>query len=90
MPEETAELPMLISALFLWIYRNSINQLNYFYNRQMHLHNVLVCERIAASMNEPDETRRTIVEKVLSSTWDVKPPSESGKGITKLITDIKS
>lgn len=78
----------LISALFLWIYRSSINQLNYFYNRQMHLHNVIVCDRIATSMSNPDETKRLIVEKVLSSAWDIKPLAAPGDGVSKLIKGI--
>jgi hypothetical protein len=45
----------MISALFLWVYRSSINQLTYFYDRQMHIHNVLFCFRIAATMEKPDE-----------------------------------
>ena len=36
-------------------------------------------------MEEPDATRRLIVEKVLDSTWNIKPLNESGKGISKLI-----
>jgi hypothetical protein len=75
----------IISALFLWIYRSSINQLNYFYNRQMHIHNVLLCDRIATSMAKPDETKRIIVEKVLGSTWEVKPLDAPGKGLSTLL-----
>ena len=78
----------IISALFLWIYRSSVNQLNYFYSRQMHIHNVLLCDRIASSMSKPDDTKHLIVEKVLSSSWDIKPLPGPGRGISKLIKNI--
>ncbi len=55
----------IISALFLWVYRSSINQLTYFYNRQMGNHSVLICQRIAETMQKADETKRIIVEKIL-------------------------
>mgnify|MGYP003561823226 CR=1 FL=1 len=55
----------IISALFLWVYRSSINQLTYFYNRQMDNHNVLVCQRIAETMDEPDETKKVIIERIM-------------------------
>lgn len=58
-----------VSALFLWVYRSSIGQLTYFYSRQIHTHNVVLCYRIAASMKEPDEAKRIIVEKVIERTW---------------------
>lgn len=77
----------LISALFLWVYRNSIAQLTYFYNRQMHTHNILLCYRIADSMQSKDETKKIIVEKVLERTWTLDRPAMRGaKGITKLIS----
>lgn len=75
----------IISALFLWIYRNSINQLTYFYNRQMYIHNVLLCDRIASSMASPDDTKRVIIERVLERGWNVERLSSPGKGISKLI-----
>ena len=34
----------VISAFFVWVYRTSIKQLNYFYNRQMYNHSVLMCQ----------------------------------------------
>jgi hypothetical protein len=59
----------VISALFLWVYRNSIRQLTYFYNRQIHSHSVLLCHRIAETMDAPDEVKKLIVEKVLETSW---------------------
>lgn len=77
----------LISALFLWVYRNSIAQLTYFYNRQMHTHNILMCYRIANTMDKPDDTKRHIVEKVLERTWVLERPATLGaKGISKLFS----
>jgi hypothetical protein len=81
----------LISAMFLWMYRSSIGQLTYFYNRQMHLHNILVCFRIAASMKKDDEPKALdakglIVEKVLESTWTVeRPDAPSSRGLQDML-----
>jgi hypothetical protein len=77
----------IISALFLWVYRNSIGQLTYFYNRQMHLHNVLFCFRIAATMEKPDDTKRLIVEKVMEQIWTPeRPPLVGSEGLRKFIS----
>jgi hypothetical protein len=59
----------VISALFLWVYRNSIRQFTYFYNRQMHSHSVLLCQKIAETMKAPDDVKKMIVEKVLDASW---------------------
>jgi len=61
----------VISAFFLWVYRTSIKQLNYFYNRQMYNHSVLMCHRISETMKEEDskDTKKAIVEKILDKTW---------------------
>lgn len=55
----------LISALFLWIYKNSINRLTYFYNRQVFIHNALFAYKISNTMKESDEAKKIIVEKIL-------------------------
>ena len=55
----------IISALFLWIYRSSINRLTYFYNRQVFIHNALFAFKIANTMKEPDSSKKVIVEKIL-------------------------
>jgi hypothetical protein len=70
-----------ISALFLWVYRQSIKQLTYFYNRQIHAHNVLFCYRISDTMTDPDVPKKTIVEHILQTVWspeDLEAPT--GKG----------
>ena len=54
-----------ISALFLWIYKSSINNLTYFYNRQIFIHNTLLAFKISTSMNVGDEAKKIIVEKIL-------------------------
>lgn len=62
----------VISALFLWVYRSSISQLTYFYNRQMYNHSVLICHRIADSMDESaDEVRKLIVERLLDQKFSM-------------------
>ena len=60
----------VISAFFLWVYRTSIKQLNYFYNRQMYSHSVLMCHRIAETMKtNSDDAKKAIVEKILDKSW---------------------
>lgn len=61
----------IISAFFLWVYRTSIKQLNYFYNRQMYNHSVLMCHRISETMKEEDskDAKKDIVTKILDKTW---------------------
>ncbi|MBE0651490.1 MAG: hypothetical protein IH595_11710 [Bacteroidales bacterium] len=55
----------LISGLFLWIYKKSINQLRYFYNRQIFIHNALLAYKISGTMKESDKAKTLIVEKIL-------------------------
>lgn len=55
----------IVSGLFFWIYRNSMIQLTYFYNRQIYVHNALFAFRIAQTMKEPDEAKKIIVNKIL-------------------------
>lgn len=62
----------VISALFLWVYRSSISQLTYFYNRQMYNHSVLICHRIADSMDaSADDVRKMIVERLLDQKFSI-------------------
>ncbi len=76
----------LISALFLWVYRSSIAQLTYFYNRQIYNHGVLMAYRIAQTMDQGDDTKKMIVEKMMSQAWTVeRPGAPSGAGFKKLI-----
>ena len=71
----------LVSALFLFIFRSSTNQLTYFYNRQIFIHNALLSYKMATSMEEPDTAKRMIIEKILEfgSTAKVKPTPMQGK-----------
>lgn len=55
----------MVSALFLWIYKSSMSQLTYFYNRQIYIHNALFAFRIAQTMESSDEAKKKIVEKIL-------------------------
>ncbi|NJK52513.1 MAG: hypothetical protein HC936_06225 [Leptolyngbyaceae cyanobacterium SU_3_3] len=66
----------VISALFLWVYRSSIAQLTYFYDRQMYNHNILLCSKIIEEMSDGDTVRQIIVEKVLDKQWikDISRP----------------
>lgn len=82
----------VISALFLWMYRSSMAQLTYFYNRQMYLHNVLVCVRIASGMKSGEEVKSLdvkamIVTKMLDSTWTVdRPPAPDSRGLKDVVS----
>ena len=82
----------VISALFLWMYRSSMAQLTYFYNRQMYLHNVLVCVRIASGMKSGDEVKSLdakalIVTKILDSTWTVdRPSAPDSRGLKDVVS----
>lgn len=81
----------LIAALFLWVYRSSIQQLTYYYDRQMHIHNVLFCYRMAASTKLSDEIVRSIVDAVLKHTWQVeRPAAPRGKVVAELFSKAES
>lgn len=54
-----------ISALFLWIYKSSVNNLTYFYNRQIFIHNTLLAFKISTSMKDGDDAKKIIIEKIL-------------------------
>ncbi len=77
-----------ISALFLWVYRSATVQQYAFYNRQMHAHTVILCFRIASTMEkaQADETKRAIVEKALEWTTAPMAPAPAGaKGFGALL-----
>jgi len=78
----------IISALFLWVYRSSILQLTYFYDRQMYSHAVLLGTRIAAGMTEGgDAARKSIIDKLLERNWAIdRPAPPSSKGMAELIS----
>lgn len=78
-----------ISALFLWVYNKSSSQLTYFYNRQIHAHNIILAFRIADTMSETakDETKQEIVKNILEVSMapqtEIKLPG--GSGFKKLL-----
>lgn len=59
----------LVSVLFLTVYRSADRRFSYFYDRQMHFYSVFIASRISAGMNNPDATKRMIVEKILTAKW---------------------
>ncbi len=72
----------VISALFLWVYRSSVRQLTYFYNRQMYNHSVLMSQRIADTMTNADDVKKMIIEKLLDRSWTLEPDTlPSGKSL---------
>jgi hypothetical protein len=76
-----------ISALFLWVYRNTIAQLTYYYRLQMHSHTSILCFRMASSMQEADETKRAIIENVLGwAAQPERPPVVGAKGLRALLS----
>jgi hypothetical protein len=67
-----------ISALFLWVYRSTTAQLTYYYKLQMHNHTSILCFRMASTMQQSDETKRSIIEKVLEWTAAPERPALAG------------
>jgi uncharacterized membrane protein (DUF485 family) len=56
----------VISALFLWIYKTSISQMNYFYARQLFIHNSVLAFQMAQTMTAPDKSKELIIDKILA------------------------
>lgn len=76
----------LIAALFLWVYKSSVQQLTYFYDRQIHLHGVLISNKIASAMKEPDEAKKMIVTDILAKSWKPEStPLPTAAGLKKLV-----
>lgn len=63
----------IIAALFLGIYRDSINRSTYFYNRQVFIHNSLLAYKIATTMKNPDLSKQLIIEKILEFGISANP-----------------
>jgi hypothetical protein len=63
-----------ISALFLWIYKSSINNLTYFYNRQIFIHNTLLAFKLSESMTDGDAAKKVIIEKILDFGFKANSP----------------
>jgi hypothetical protein len=76
----------VIAALFLWVYRSTTGQLTFYYRLQMHSHTSILCYRMASTMTAPDEAKRAIIDKVLSSTLvPERPPLTGSKGLAGLL-----
>jgi hypothetical protein len=76
-----------ISALFLWIYKSSLNQLTYFYGKQVFLHNALIAYKISDTMEDKDKPKNLIVQKIFEFCMQFKPdaielPKTAGKKTT--------
>lgn len=56
----------IISAVFLWVYKSSMNQLTYFYDRLQQNHNALIAFTIAESMADKDSAKKIIVEQLVA------------------------
>lgn len=56
----------IISAVFLWVYKSSISQLTYFYERLHQNHNALIAFTIADSMDDKDSAKLLIVEQLVA------------------------
>lgn len=69
----------------IWIYKSSTSQLTHFNNRQMYLHNVLLCVRITESMTNADEAKLLVVKRVLEQAF----PTGSAKmpGLAKAVAE---
>lgn len=77
----------VISALFLWVYRSTIGQLTFYYRLQMHGHTAILCFRMAGTMEQSDEAKRAIVDRLLdSSVLPERPASTGAKGLVSLIS----
>jgi hypothetical protein len=75
-----------ISALFLWVYRSTTAQLTYYYKLQMHNHTSILCFRMASTMQQADEPKRVIIEKLLEwTTTPERPPLVGAKGLRTLL-----
>lgn len=67
----------LISAAFLWVYKSSINQLTYFYDRQQLNHNALLSFSVAETMTDKDAAKLKIVDRLLAPPPAVVPVAAS-------------
>jgi hypothetical protein len=47
-----------------------MNQLNYFYNRQMILRIILLCDRLSDATAKRDDMKQLIIQNILKHTWE--------------------
>ena len=80
-----------IAALFLWVFRRTIQQLNYFYTRQSSAHNILLAFQVAQSMKTPDadKAKKIIIEKIMqeNQTRDNKKTNNTNGQQNSLTTE---
>lgn len=76
----------VISALFLWVYRSTIGQLTFYYRLQMQSHTAILCYRIATTMEQADEAKRAVIDKLLGASLEPERPAPAGaRGLARLI-----
>ena len=70
----------VVSALFLWVYRSTIGQLTFYYRLQMQSHTAIMCFRIATTMDQADEAKRAVIDKLLGAAPEPERPEPMGAG----------
>lgn len=68
----------VVSALFLWVYRSTIGQLTFYYRLQMQSHTAIMCFRIATTMDQADEAKRAVIDKLLGAAPEPERPEPMG------------
>lgn len=82
----SAAIVEFISALFLWVYRSTINQLTFYYRLQMRSHTAILCFRMSTTMENADLAKRAIITSMLDSSLVPEPtPPTGSKGFASLI-----
>lgn len=83
----SAAIVEFISALFLWVYRSTIDQLTFYYRLQMRSHVAILSFRMATTMETADEAKRAIIDSILDSSLRPEriPGPAGGKGLRALI-----
>ncbi len=88
----------LVAGLFLWVYQSSKNQLTYFYNRQVYIHNALFAYKISNTIQNgasSDLSKQHIIEKILefgilSSPIKETPLPSAKRASTKVVSRSKT
>ena len=71
-----------IAAIFLWMYRSSLRQLNLFYGKQLRFHGELMAQRLARNMGDKkDEATRAVIDMLFEEHSQTEIEAPSGKGI---------
>ncbi len=73
-----------IAAAFLWVYRFSIQQQTFYYQRQLRLHNALLAHRVAEGMTvSKDDAIKLVVERLLQDIEMTQMAGPSAAGLSK-------